>query len=293
MRNSNGFLIALAGFALLSCGDAVIKSMAGEWPATAVAALRFSLAIPLLGILVLAQNGRAGLNIRRPGIQIARGVSIAMSSLFFFLSLFLMPQAEATAIVFVNPAITAILSLIFLRERMSTAGWVSGAVALCGVALILRPNLAELGLLAALPVFAAFCFSCMMIFNRMAVGTGTAAALQLFSALAATPLLILFAVAGHFSGVDALHVAMPDMSVIVRCAIVAVSASLAHGLIYVGTSRANAAVAAQAVYIQLPVALAIDAFIFHHWPDVMAAIGVALIIAAGLGNGLVPLMRRK
>ena len=293
MRKSNGFLIALAGFALLSCGDAVIKSMAGEWPATAIAALRFCIAIPLLGILVLAQNGKQALVVRRPVLQAARGVSIAFASLLFFLSLFFMPQAEATAIVFVNPILTAILSLVFLRERMSHFGWLSAAVALCGVALILRPNLAELGLIALLPLIAAFFFACMMIFNRMAAGTGTAVVLQFYLALAATPLLMLFAVTGHYSGIEALQVTTPDWSIVARCAIVAVSASLAHGLIYVGTTRANAAVAAQAVYIQLPVALAIDAFIFRHWPDLAAMIGVALIIAAGLVNGLIPLMRRK
>ncbi|MFZ1366986.1 DMT family transporter [Sphingorhabdus sp.] len=293
MRKSTGFVIALAGFALLSCGDAVIKSMAGEWPATAIAALRFCIAIPLLGILVLAQNGKQALVVRRPVLQAARGVSIAFASLLFFLSLFFMPQAEATAIVFVNPILTAILSMVFLRERMNYAGWASAAVALCGVALILRPNLAELGLIALLPLVAAFFFACMMIFNRMAAGTGTAVVLQFYLALAATPLLMLFAVTGHYSGIEALQVTTPDWSIIARCAIVAVSASLAHGLIYVGTTRANAAVAAQAVYIQLPVALAIDAFIFRHWPDLAAMIGVVLIISAGLVNGLIPLMRRK
>ena len=293
MRKSNGFVIALAGFALLSCGDAVIKSMAGEWPATAIAALRFCIAIPLLGILVLAQNGKQALVVRRPVLQAARGVSIAFASLLFFLSLFFMPQAEATAIVFVNPILTAILSMVFLRERMNYAGWASAAVALCGVALILRPNLAELGLIALLPLVAAFFFACMMIFNRMAAGTGTAVVLQFYLALAATPLLMLFAVTGHYSGIEALQVTTPDWSIIARCAIVAVSASLAHGLIYVGTTRANAAVAAQAVYIQLPVALAIDAFIFRHWPDLAAMIGVVLIISAGLVNGMIPLMRRK
>jgi drug/metabolite transporter (DMT)-like permease len=189
--------------------------------------------------------------------------------------------------------LTAILSMVFLRERMNYAGWASAAVALCGVALILRPNLAELGLIALLPLVAAFFFACMMIFNRMAAGTGTAVVLQFYLALAATPLLMLFAVTGHYSGIEALQVTTPDWSIIARCAIVAVSASLAHGLIYVGTTRANAAVAAQAVYIQLPVALAIDAFIFRHWPDLAAMIGVVLIISAGLVNGLIPLMRRK
>ena len=38
MRHQSGFTLALAGFALLTCGDATIKSMAGLWPAPAIAA---------------------------------------------------------------------------------------------------------------------------------------------------------------------------------------------------------------------------------------------------------------
>ena len=49
--------MALAGFALLTCGDAIIKSMAGMWPAPAIAALRFSIAVPLLASFVAATQG--------------------------------------------------------------------------------------------------------------------------------------------------------------------------------------------------------------------------------------------
>ena len=35
-------LLALSGFATLSIGDALVKTMAGQWPGTAIAALRFS-----------------------------------------------------------------------------------------------------------------------------------------------------------------------------------------------------------------------------------------------------------
>ena len=39
----SGLVFALCGFALLSLGDAVVKTMAGEWPPTAIAALRYVL----------------------------------------------------------------------------------------------------------------------------------------------------------------------------------------------------------------------------------------------------------
>jgi drug/metabolite transporter (DMT)-like permease len=57
---------------------------------------------------------------------------------------------------------------------------------------------------------------------------------------------------------------------------------MAHWLIYLGTTRSTAADAAQAAYVQLPVALLIDALVFRHSPDAMALGGSALIVSAGL-----------
>jgi drug/metabolite transporter (DMT)-like permease len=286
MRSSNGFLIAAAGFALLTCGDAVIKSMADAWPVPAVAALRFTLAVPLLAILIAVKDGRAAFAIERPWLQFGRGVMLACSSLTFFVSIFLMPLAEATAIVFVSPVLTALASAIFLKEPLHPKAWMASVLALLGVACVLRPNVAALGAVAFLPLVAAFFFSAMIILNRMAANTGKPMALQWAMVAVAAPLVVVGAVLGHFSGEPSLAVAWPDNSVILRCAIVALSASGAHWLIFQGTMRATAADAAQAVYIQLPVALAIDALVFRHFPDIMALIGAALIISAGMSMWL-------
>jgi drug/metabolite transporter (DMT)-like permease len=286
MRSSNGFLIAVAGFATLTCGDAVIKSMAGLWPVPAIAALRFALAVPLLAMIVLIKDGRPAFAVQRPWVQLGRGLMLSGSSLLFFLSLFVMPLAEATSIVFVSPVITALLSAAFLKEPMHPRAWLATLLALAGVALVLRPNLAELGAVALLPLAAAFFFSCMIIFNRMAAGTGSAMALQWVMVCVAAPVVLLLAVAGHVSGLPGLVIGWPDGSVLLRCAIVAITASTAHWLIFQGTMRTTAADAAQAVYVQLPVALVIDALVFRHFPDVMALGGAVLIICAGLSMWL-------
>lgn len=282
MRTSSGFTLALCGFALLTCGDAIIKSMAGMWPAPAIAALRFSIAVPLLAIFVGSTQGVRALRVARPWVQLGRGFSIAASSSLFFLSLFLLPLAEATAIVFVSPILTALLSAVFLCEHMQRAAWLATSIALAGVAMVLRPNLAEVGIVALLPLIAATFFSSMMIFNRLAAGTGSPMALQWILAAVAAPILLAVAFAGHLSGIDQFAVGWPHWSVVLRCAIVALTASTAHWLIYLGTTRGTAADAAQAVYIQLPVALLIDGLVFRHFPDALALGGSLLIVCAGL-----------
>lgn len=286
MRSSNGFLIAAVGFAVLSCGDAVIKSMAGSWPVPAVAALRFTFAVPLLALLVAVKDGPAAFAVEKPWLQFGRGLMLAGSSIAFFLSIFAMPLAEATAIVFVSPVLTALASALLLKEPMHPKAWLASALALVGVAFVLRPNVSELGAVAFLPLVAALFFSAMIILNRMAAGTGKPMALQWAMVAVAAPVVLVGAMIGHFSGEPSLAVAWPDNSVILRCAIVAASASAAHWLIFQGTMRATAADAAQAVYIQLPVALSIDALVFGHFPDIVALIGATLIICAGLSMWL-------
>lgn len=286
MRSNSGFLFAVAGFALLSCGDAVIKSIGPAWPAPAIAFLRFLIAIPLLSVIIAAGKGGAGFAVSRPWVQIGRGAGLALSSMLFFLSIFLMPLAEATAIIFLNPVFTAIISIFVFREALRPTAWIMTALALAGVALVLRPNISELGFVALIPVASAFMFAVVIVLNRIAAGTGDGIALQWAAALAATPVLAVLTLGGDMSGIPEFAVGWPPSSVILKCAIVAVSASLAHWLIYQGTLRTSASDAAQAVYAQLPVALTVDTFLFGNKPDLLAMSGALLIIVAGIGMWL-------
>jgi drug/metabolite transporter (DMT)-like permease len=179
----NGLLYALAGFALLSCGDAVIKSMAGEWPGTAVAALRYCLGAIGLGALLWTQEGRAGFIIPKPKMQLLRGVSVAIATIAFFMAIFAMPLSEATSIVFISPMLTAILSAVFLGERAARATWIAAGTAFCGVLIILRPDLMALGPVAILPLIAALAMAFMMIGNRSVAGSGSALQMQFLIAV--------------------------------------------------------------------------------------------------------------
>lgn len=277
-----GLLIAVCGFSLLSCGDAVIKSMAGEWPGTAVAALRFSLGACGLGVILWLRQGRAGFHVPRMWVQAGRGLGLAVASLLFFLSLFIMPLAEATAIQFISPAIIALLSALFLGERIRPASWIAMLLATAGVAIVLRPNLVELGWAALMPVAAAFAMSVFVLLNRVSATDVPPLAAQFWAAAWATPVQLLAAVAGSLSGLDTLAIHAPHWSVIARCALVALSASCAHFLVYKATTKASAAAIAPASYVQIIVALAIGVALFGDLPDAMAMAGTTCIIVAGL-----------
>lgn len=278
----SGLLYALCGFALLSIGDAVIKSIAGAWPGTAVAALRYSIGAIGLGTLLFLKEGRQGFAMPLPKLQWLRGFSVAMATICFFSSIFLMPLADATAIGFTSPMITAIFSAIFLHERTHATKWIAIFVAFGGVMMIMRPNVMELGWVALLPLAAAMSMAFMIIGNRAVAGTGSPLLMQFLVASLAVPFILGAALIGHFSGVEALHVGVPDWTIIARCTLVAVTASFAHWLIYMATTRASAAEIAPMTYVQLLIAVGLGIILFGDWPDLTSLAGAGIIVASGL-----------
>ena len=281
-QHNVGLLLGLVGFAALSCGDAVIKSIAGEWPGTAVAALRYTIGATGLGILLWWREGRGAFTVPMPKMQLLRGVSVAVATLCFFSAIFLMPLAEATAIVFISPILTAILSAVLLKERVGRATWIASAVAFLGVIAILRPNVALLGVAAFLPLIAALCMSVMMMANRQVSGAGSALQMQFLIAVIAAPVLLMATGVGALSGISAFAVSAPDWSVVARCTFVAFTATCSHWLVYLATTKATAADIAPMTYIQLPTAMLLGVLIFRDWPDGVAFAGSAIIIGAGL-----------
>jgi len=170
----SALLLAICGFVSLSCGDAVVKSMAGQWPGTAVSALRYSFgALGLAAVVALAQ-GRGGFAVPRPKLQLGRGAAVALATISFFMAVMALPLADATAIQFTSPILTGMLSALVLGERAPKAVWGATALAFAGVLIVLRPNLTALGWPALWPLGAAFGMAWLMIFNRKAAEIGRA-----------------------------------------------------------------------------------------------------------------------
>jgi drug/metabolite transporter (DMT)-like permease len=278
----SGLLFALGGFALLSLGDVLVKSMAGAWPGTAIAALRYVFGALGLGIILLVREGPRGFAFPKLRWQVLRGLSVAMSAVSFFSAVHLMPIGEATAISFTSPMITALLSAFLLGEPMRKETWIATVVAFSGVLVILRPNLSLLGPVALLPVVAASGMALLMVANRKVAGTGSLLSMQFNVALIGAGFLCLGTWAGHESGIHFFQVPALPMPVLIKCAVIAISASCAHALIYVATTRAGPASIAPMTYVQLLLAGTFGWVLFGERPDLVAALGALVIVGAGL-----------
>lgn len=294
-NDSHGLLFALSGFSLLSVGDAVIKTIAGAWPGTAVALTRYVIGATLLGVMLWRREGRAGFRFTQVRWHLLRGFGVAIATVAFFSALFVMPMAEATSITFTSPILTALLAAPVLGERLRPIAILALLLAFAGVAIVLRPSFAELGPAALLPLISALGMSLLMLGNRAVAGSGSSLAMQFSVASLAVPLLAVAALVGHWSGLPQYHVGPVDWTILARCAIVACTASTAHWLIFSATERTGAARVAPMSYVQMIVALGLGWALFRDRPDGIALAGAAVIIAGGLllwwsGRGTEPSM---
>lgn len=281
-RERSGLLLAIAGFAILSVGDAVVKTMAGAWPVTLVAALRFGIGAAVLAALLAAKEGAAAFRPSNPWVQFGRGACLSISTLAFFSAIYVMPLAETMAITFVSPVLTAILSGPLLGERVRPAVWIASFFALIGVFVILRPNFLELGWVAVFPLIAALFFSFVIILNRASAGRGSALSMQFYLAAVAAPILTLSAFGARWAGIEGMDFGWPSLDMLLRCAFVALTATTAHYLTYLGTTRAGAAQIAPASYVQILVASFFGWWWFDNTPDLLTFGGAAVIVGAGL-----------
>ena len=284
MRQSDraGLLFALAGFCTLSIGDAIIKGMAGLWPATAMAATRYMVGSGVLAFMLARAEGVGALKLPRDPLQWVRGIAISCSAMGMFLAVWVMPLATATTIQFTQPMITAILAAVLLREPARPSTWIATAVAFGGVFLALRPNFATAGWGVLFPVMGATGMAVTIIANRRSAGRASTLALQYYMSVTAMIVLGAVTVAAHLSGIETFRLTWPDWTIVARCAVMGLTATLAQFLIFMGTTKAGAGTIAPMTYGQLLMATLFGYVFFGDKPDALSFLGAAIIIGAGL-----------
>tara|TARA_A100001391_G_scaffold7621_3_gene4831 strand:- start:30341 stop:31243 length:903 start_codon:yes stop_codon:yes gene_type:complete len=284
MHNSDraGLLYALAGFCTLSIGDAIVKGMFGAWPAPAMAATRYVVGSVLLAVLLARSEGLGALALPRDKLQWVRGLAISCSAVGMFFAVWIMPLSQATTITFTQPVITALLAMVFLGERARKSTWIASAMAFVGVIIVLRPNFEAAGWAVLFPLMGATGMAVTIIANRKVHGRASVLAMQYYMSVTAMIFLIIATFTGNLTGAEPFVLSWPDWSVLARCALVGVTATLAQWLIYMGTARAGAGTIAPMNYGQLLTAISLGWIFFGDTPDGLAMLGAAIIIASGL-----------
>src|SRR5580704_1827271 len=134
-------IMAMIGASLLfAISSAIAKSQVATYPLGEVMALRSLSSFFVCAAVILPVTGLSVFATPRPRDHLARGLSQAISQTFTIIAFSLMPLAGAIAINFSAPLWTALLSIIWLKERAGPARWTALLSGFFGVLIVANPG---------------------------------------------------------------------------------------------------------------------------------------------------------
>ena len=138
-------LVAVAAEGMLTLMDALIKLLSARYPALQIAFLRFGFG--LIGAAAYAAWRPPGWPTREAVLHNGvRAVIIVVTATTFFFALARLPLADAIALSFIAPVMTAVFGVSLLGERLDWRIGVALAAGLAGMLLIVGGKLGGAGL---------------------------------------------------------------------------------------------------------------------------------------------------
>jgi drug/metabolite transporter (DMT)-like permease len=161
-----GIAMMLLATLLFTVMDSIAKSLTATYPVQQVIWARYFFQFALM-LLLIPRLGVAGLLwTRRPGVHIARGLLLTVSTWFMIKAISIVPLADAYTITFTAPFLVTILSIPLLKERVGWRRWTAVLVGFAGVLIVFRPIAAPVHFALLLPLVTAACFALYQILTR-------------------------------------------------------------------------------------------------------------------------------
>lgn len=138
-------LLAVAAEGLLTLMDALIKALSARYPTLQIAFLRFGFG--LIGAAVYAAWSRPGWPTREAALYNGmRAILIVFTATTFFFALARLPLADAIALSFISPVLTALFGVALLGERLDWRIAVALVGGFAGMLLIVGGSVGTAGL---------------------------------------------------------------------------------------------------------------------------------------------------
>jgi drug/metabolite transporter (DMT)-like permease len=142
----HGILFMLAATVLFALSSAVAKWQVAIYPVGEVMFMRSFSSLIVCAAVILPITGFSVFATQRPRDHLARGLSQSISQTFTVIAFSLMPLAGAIAINFSAPLWSALLAVIWLKERAGPARWTALLTGFLGVLIVADPGVDSLTL---------------------------------------------------------------------------------------------------------------------------------------------------
>lgn len=262
---------------ILPVMDAISKQLTTGYHPVQIAAVRFGFLLMLLAPLAWRRSGPAALAPLDRRLLMVRGILLSLSSIFFVSALAHVALATAQSIVLVFPLAVTAASPLVLGEKVGPVRKAAVAVGFVGALLIIRPGFGTLGIgellaLASALVYAAYA----LMTRRMApmLAGRTSRLTQLLWTVAGASLLTGSAAPFFWT--------QPTPGDLALMAVCGVLSGMAHLLLIVAYSEAEAATVVPFSYLQIAFGAAIGYAVWGTLPDALSWGGIGLIAGSGI-----------
>lgn len=271
---AKGVVLVIVATACFGALDTLSKYLS-PFVAVAVAmTLRYFIQSLLAAVTLLPRRGLGLFRTRHPGIQILRGVMMALSSGLAFVTLRTVPVGEFTAILAIGPLLITLIAARFTGERIEAARWVLMAVSFSGALLVIRPGGSDFHWMMLMPLVLVLTTVSFHFMTRYLAREDNPMGMQLITGVIGT---LVNAAALPF--VDQ----WPDSAWIWTLLVgLAVLSSLGHYLLILGYECAPPGTLAPFIYFHVVFGAIGGWVVFAHVPDGWAVLGMVAIVAAGL-----------
>jgi len=281
-RPTLGIALMLAFCVLAPVGDGMAKLLGGTVPVLQIVLARFGaqlvIFLPLavfLGEDLRVPRRHWGRILLRTALHIA-GIWLMFTALLY------LPLADAIAIAFVMPFIMLLLGAIVLGEAVGPRRMVACAVGFVGTLLVMQPAFQDVGWPATLPLAVAVIFALFMLVTRQIAQEVPAVTLQAWSGGIATTLLLPLTAFAEAFGISMLPLASLAPSDLTLLILLGIVGAVAHLAMTWSLRFAPSATLAPMQYLEIPFAAIVGWLFFADWPNGLAALGIAVILGAGL-----------
>jgi drug/metabolite transporter (DMT)-like permease len=274
-RRVGGIGLMVLAILLFTVMDTLGKELTDRYPVPQVVWARYFfqfalmlLLIPRVGFLKLVRTAQ-------PGIQLWRGVLLAISTLCLIGAISFVPLADAYTITFTAPLLVTVFSIPLLGERVGWRRWSAVLAGFAGVLIVIRPGFGATHWALALPLITALGFALYQILTR-----------KVSAVPGESPLAMLFYLACVGTAIMTLLVPFfwREVAPVDWLTMTAMGAlgGLGHLILIRALTIAPASLLAPFAYSQIVWALALGYLVFGDLPDRWMLIGCGVIVASGL-----------
>ena len=277
-----GIGLMLGFCAVAPMGDAVAKLIGETIPLGQAVLVRFAVQVLLLLPLIVYGRRPWRMSGRVLRLTALRTVLHILGIAMMFTALKYLPLADAVAIAFVMPFIMLVLGKYVLDEEVGPRRLIACVVGFLGTLLVVQPAFEQVGWPALLPIGVALNFAAFMLVTRQIAKQTDPIGLQTVSGAMAVAIMVPILWLTQDWGFGPLTLVTP--SAVEWGLLLAIGAlgTLAHLLMTWSLRYAPSATLAPMQYLEIPFATAIGWLVFNDLPNALSALGICVMLAAGL-----------